>query len=349
MKTSFLVVITYDVETFQLMINEGISELLFTSDNVWQMEASYYPELPGALKTANFQSDEISNLNRLKKLQVDYDAPLSEAGDITEKFQALKEVIEKYNPDVDKEVSFNENHKRTTYGKDIDNINMKLLMQQVRREQGCTWSQVFLDFQLIHTTDSVEQDKSYIDEKELSKVTIKLQNDQIHNEKGSKIQLDILVENMGRVNFWTFMNKQRKGILGDVLVDGEKQRGWKIYPMDFKGDFFKRISRESDWTKMKEGELPSIPSLYRGTFEVTEEPKDTFLHMKGWTKGVCFINGHNLGRYWQIGPQETLYLPAPWLNKGHNELLVFELEKCEVPDVSFVTEPKLTGEPVFRQ
>ena len=81
-----------------------------------------------------------------------------------------------------------------------------------------------------------------------------------------------------------------------------------------------RISRQSDWRKIREGELPSIPSLYRGTFEVTEEPKDTFLHMKGWTKGVCFINGHNLGRYWQIGPQETLYLPAPWLNKGHNEV-----------------------------
>ena len=81
-----------------------------------------------------------------------------------------------------------------------------------------------------------------------------------------------------------------------------------------------RISRQSDWTKLREGELPSVPSLYRGTFEVTEEPKDTFLHMKGWTKGVCFINGHNLGRYWKIGPQETLYLPAPWLNKGHNEV-----------------------------
>ena len=81
-----------------------------------------------------------------------------------------------------------------------------------------------------------------------------------------------------------------------------------------------RISRQYNWTKLREEELPSVPSLYRGTFEVTEEPKDTFLRMKGWTKGVCFINGHNLGRYWQIGPQETLYLPAPWLNKGHNEV-----------------------------
>lgn len=69
--------------------------------------------------------------------------------------------------------------------------------------------------------------------------------------------------------------------------------------------------------------MPSVPSLYRGTFEIMEEPKDTFLHMKSWTKGVCFINGHNLGRYWNIGPQETLYLPAPWLNKGHNEVCLY--------------------------
>ena len=68
-----------------------------------------------------------------------------------------------------------------------------------------------------------------------------------------------------------------------------------------------------------------MPSLYRGTFELMEEPKDTFLHMKGWTKGVCFINGHNLGRYWNIGPQETLYLPAPWLNKGQNEVCSIHL------------------------
>lgn len=93
-----------------------------------------------------------------------------------------------------------------------------------------------------------------------------------------------------------------------------------------------RISRDSDWTKIREGELPSMPSLYRGTFEVTEEPKDTFLHMKGWTKGVCFINGHNLGRYWKIGPQETLYLPAPWLNKGRNEVcyLTWNTLQCNI-------------------
>ncbi|KAL9963398.1 hypothetical protein ACROYT_G026908 [Oculina patagonica] len=449
-----------------LMINEGISELLFTSDGIQQMEATYYPELPGVLKTANFQSNETVYLNRLRQLQpdkplmvaefwpgwfdhwgeqhhkmevkkvaqrvsnilrmgasinfymfhggtnfgfmnggnavknefkykptvtsYDYDAPLSEAGDITEKFRALKEVIQKYNPDANKQIVLNDRHKRTTY-EDIEMqhvleladmlpfftpvetenvMSMEQLPINNKGGQGYGFTlyqkeldsvpeeitihnvsdraQVFLDFKPIHTIDAMKLDKHYIDEKELWKVTIKLEESQIGIEKGSKVQLDILVENMGRVNFLKEMNRQRKGILGDVVIDGKKQTGWKIYPMDFKANFFNRLGRESEWRKIKEGELPSVPSLYRGTFELTEEPKDTFLHMKSWTKGVCFINGHNLGRYWNIGPQETLYLPAPWLNKGDNELLVFELEKCEVPDVAFLTEPKIKGEPVFR-
>jgi len=65
--------------------------------------------------------------------------------------------------------------------------------------------------------------------------------------------------------------------------------------------------------------------------------------MKDWTKGVVFINGHNLGRYWDLGPQETLYIPSPWLQKGLNELLVFELENCKQPQVLFSLEPKLKG------
>ena len=89
---------------------------------------------------------------------------------------------------------------------------------------------------------------------------------------------------------------------------------------------YRRLSTRSEWRKIKEGELPTIPSIYRGTFGVTGEPKDTFLHMKSWTKGVCFVNGHNLGRYWNIGPQETLYLPAPWLRKGENEVDVLSKE-----------------------
>ncbi|CAH3198926.1 unnamed protein product [Porites evermanni] len=143
------------------------------------------------------------------------------------------------------------------------------------------------------------------------------------------------------------MNTQRKGILGDVFVDGKKQSGWNIYPMEFKRDFFSKLSDfPSSWKKVTEWNKPYPPTLYRGTFDIKGEIKDTFLHMKDWTKGVAFINGHNLGRYWELGPQETLYLPAPWLRRGNNELLVFELEKCKVPEVPFSLEPKIKGETV---
>lgn len=451
-----------------LMVNEGISELLFTSDGVFQMEQKYFPELPGVLKTANFQRNETVNLNRLKKLQpdkplmvaefwpgwfdhwgerhhkmevdkvvtrvlnilrmgasinlfmfhggtnfgfmnganavqnqfkyqptvtsYDYDAPLSEAGDVTEKFLALRKVFQKYNsPKDEKQVSLGDYQRREAYEdveiqhflelgefinlfepvktenvmsmeglpinnnggqgygfilyqKELDSVPDEIIIHNVSDR-----AQVFLDFQLVFTIDYMKREEKiqYIDEKELWKVSIKTNLEQLRRKKHDKVQLDILVENMGRVNFLKEMNRQRKGILGDILVDGKKQTGWKTYPMDFKEGFFDKLSTRSEWRKIKEGELPTIPSMYRGTFGVTGEPKDTFLHMKSWTKGVCFVNGHNLGRYWNIGPQETLYLPAPWLRKGENELLIFELEKCEVPDVPFVTEPKNKGKPLL--
>ena len=79
-----------------------------------------------------------------------------------------------------------------------------------------------------------------------------------------------------------------------------------------------RIKEKGTWSDMSAESLQG-PHLYRGTFQVNDEPQDTFLNMENWTKGVCFINGHNLGRYWIKGPQGTLYLPAPWLQKGQNE------------------------------
>jgi len=66
------------------------------------------------------------------------------------------------------------------------------------------------------------------------------------------------------------------------------------------------------------------PTFYRGTFRV-EEPADTFVRLDGWTKGCVYLNGFHLGRYWNRGPQRTLYVPAPLLRRGVNELVVFEL------------------------
>lgn len=76
---------------------------------------------------------------------------------------------------------------------------------------------------------------------------------------------------------------------------------------------------DKKWKQVPHNKHPGA-GMYRGYFEVTGKPKDTYVLLSGWGKGVCFINGHNLGRYWKIGPQQTLYLPAPWIKTGVNNV-----------------------------
>ena len=82
----------------------------------------------------------------------------------------------------------------------------------------------------------------------------------------------------------------------------------------------------------------SPPTFYRGTFTV-DSIGDTWLDLGGWGKGVVWVNGHNLGRFWNIGPQRTLYLPGPWLRRGANEIVVLDLMPEEVQSVEGVGGP----------
>jgi beta-galactosidase len=66
------------------------------------------------------------------------------------------------------------------------------------------------------------------------------------------------------------------------------------------------------------------PALHRGTFNITTVG-DTFLDLRAWTKGAVWVNGHNLGRFWNIGPQQTLFVPAPFLKPGANDIIVLDL------------------------
>ena len=128
--------------------------------------------------------------------------------------------------------------------------------------------------------------------------------------------LELLVENMGRINYGAEIVHNIKGIIEPVTLDGTALTGdWQMYKMPFDKvpDLTRYIS------KNKEGR----PTLYTASFEV-KQPGDTFLDMRGWGKGIVFVNGHNLGRYWKIGPQQTLYVPGCWLTKGKNEVVVFE-------------------------
>jgi len=127
--------------------------------------------------------------------------------------------------------------------------------------------------------------------------------------------LDILVENMGRANFGPLLVSERKGITGSVTMNGEEWTGWEIYTLP--------MTDAPKWPFASKA--ASAPALYRGTFRL-DALGDTFLDTRGWGHGMVWINGHCLGRYWKIGPQQTLFVPAPWLRTGENEAIVLDLE-----------------------
>lgn len=128
-------------------------------------------------------------------------------------------------------------------------------------------------------------------------------------------ELSLLVENMGRVNFGPKLH-DHKGIFDKVRIAGQYLFHWTNQPLP--------LVDLTGLTYHSPRQLQNTPAFYKGTFHV-EEAADTFLDFEGWTKGVAFINGFNLGRYWNIGPQKTLYIPGPLLHQGQNEIILFEL------------------------
>jgi beta-galactosidase len=145
--------------------------------------------------------------------------------------------------------------------------------------------------------------------------------------------LDILVENMGRINFTKALRGERKGITHAVTLGGRELTGWTVFPLPM---------RSLDGIPFAEREAHGAagPAFYRGTVNV-DHPGDTFLDMRGWGKGTVWVNGHHLGRFWQIGPQQTLYLPAPWLHQGANEVVVFDLDVPRRPTLAGLSHPIL--------
>jgi beta-galactosidase len=148
---------------------------------------------------------------------------------------------------------------------------------------------------------------------------------------GPSATLDILVENGGRINYGGRLTDNRKGITESVTLGERELTGWEMYkfPFDDVSSLNFKSNPESD-----------APAVHRGTFDLAQLG-DAFLDMRGWGKGIVFVNGHNLGRYWYIGPQQTLYLPGVWLKKGRNEMVVFEQLKDDVHSLAGIKSPIL--------
>ncbi len=172
----------------------------------------------------------------------------------------------------------------------------------------------------------------YINGRLMGGLDRRLKQDQLDLDlPGSSGTLDILVENTGRVNFGKQLPDGHAGITHSVLLNGVPLNNWKIYtlPMTSPADFGGKpgtkmpgpgVTAISGWSKHK----PDGPSFYRGHFNM-DSPADTFLDVSDIQKGFVWVNGHNAGRAWRVGPQRSLYIPAPWWWKGENEVIAFDL------------------------
>ncbi|OHT17081.1 Beta-galactosidase-1-like protein [Tritrichomonas foetus] len=278
----------------------------------------------------------------------DYDAPLNEAGDMTTKYYEIQSAISHY---FDIPVYDVKNSTKKAYGEVKFTEGMTLYealpiigqrkqtnddpmtMEALDVDYGFTLYQSKLENGGILNI-SVVHDRAFVFVDQKQKAVI-----QRNAEKEVELpagDLDILVENMGRLNYGTeFVDY--KGLLKGVKHDGIDLKGWTMTGFNLTN------IKELNWNSVKGKELPTkVPSFYRATFNV-DEIGDTFLNPTGLVKGVAFVNNFNLGRYWTIGPQLTLYVPRHILKKGVNELVIFEIESQSetVPSVSFDDYPQI--------
>ena len=155
----------------------------------------------------------------------------------------------------------------------------------------------------------------YLDGKLLGTLDRRLGQDRLTLDAGKDGRLDILVENTGRVNFTAAIRTEQAGITKQVLYQGKALEDWQIFPLPFAA-----LPSSGFSSKACEG-----PCLYQARFDVAK-PVDTFVDTRGLSKGNVWVNGHNLGRFWNIGPLGSLYLPASWLKAAENTIDVFDLD-----------------------
>ncbi len=132
--------------------------------------------------------------------------------------------------------------------------------------------------------------------------------------------LDILVEGMGHINFAQFMI-DRKGITDRVTLNGMTLMNWEMFRLPLDEKYIHNLKVAGNMNESNDN-----GKFFKGTFTLTETG-DTYFDLSNYSKGVVYVNGHNLGRHWNIGPQFRLFCPASWLKKGVNEIVIFDLHQ----------------------
>lgn len=279
----------------------------------------------------------------------DYDAPLDEAGNPTYKFLEFCKVIQKNFPGIilpevpkAKPTVAIPSIKFTTVTSLFDVLPRAksnpspLTFEDLNQAYGFVLYRATIDGggkAVLKIKDLRDYGVVFINGKRVGVLDRRLKQDslQLDLPKG-KLTLDILVENLGRINYGPYLLKNKKGITEYVRLGGKEIKGWQMFSLPF--DNLKSVPLKNSKP------YADVPVLRKGSFDL-QTIGDTYLDLSNWGKGVVWVNGHNLGRYWNIGPQQTVYIPVEWLKKGKNEIVILELLKTQQSELKGIEKPIL--------
>ncbi|MBF0597569.1 beta-galactosidase [Faecalibacter rhinopitheci] len=268
----------------------------------------------------------------------DYDAPITEAGWRTPKYDSIRNVLQKYStvkfPEVPaankiieiKDIKFTEVYNFFDYAEKQEKINADhpKTFEELNQGHGYVLYRRHFNQPINGTLDvSGLRDYAtiYINGEKIGELNRYYKNYTMPIDIPFNSTLEILVENWGRINYGALINENTKGIISPIKInDTEISGDWEMVKLPFNDQFKINLKPITD---SKINQQKNIPTLYKGQFTVNEIG-DTFLDMQQFGKGIIFINGRNLGRFWKVGPQQTLYLPGVWLKKGINEIVIFD-------------------------
>ena len=286
----------------------------------------------------------------------DYDAPISEAGWIGEKFDRTRKLMSRFllpgeklpEPPAPMPVAAIPEFKLSETAAVFDNLPTAVTdtaprnMEAYDQGHGCTVYRVTLPAGPAATLQLGQLHDFgwiFLDGKEVGVMDRRSRRFQVRlPERNAAARLDILVEAMGHVNFGTEIH-DRKGIQGAVqLVEGDKKSDitgeWSVFPLKLDAPLLSSL-------KWKAGTAPEPgPKFWRGTFNIAKAA-DSFLDLRSWGKGVIWVNGHCLARHWNIGPTQTAYLPGAWLKQGENEVIILDLLGPQKPVLAGLAKPIL--------
>lgn len=278
----------------------------------------------------------------------DYDAPISEAGWATKKYDTLRSMLKTaQTPPVPAKIPVIA-IPNITLSKAVDLEDIKSKVEPVNDDQPLTFEALNQAYGYVWYSRKFNQPISgklalkglrdyaliYVNGTKVAELNSYYQKYECDIDIPFNATLDIIVENMGRINYGANLVNSSKGIISPVIINGQTITGnWDSYklPMDVAPNL----------STAKNTATVGRPAIYQGSFTLTKTG-DTFLNMSDFGKGIVFVNGINLGRYWSVGPQQTLYLPGCWLKVGKNDIVIFEQKNDKIyKSVKSITTPIL--------